>query len=90
MTLSPKETLSITSLSFVCGAKYIRELIALHRGIKLSRSAISHLLGHLGLSPQRPICNPINKIQRKLSTIFKQPFLKQYGKPSRRLWIYQG
>ena len=33
----------------------IRSMIERERGIKLSKSAVSRLLGHLGLSPQRPI-----------------------------------
>ena len=33
----------------------IRELIASEKNIKLSKSGVSRLLNHLGLSPQRPI-----------------------------------
>jgi transposase len=31
----------------------IRELIYIDKGVKLSKSSVSRLLGHLGLSPQR-------------------------------------
>ena len=33
----------------------IREMLDKERGIKLSKSSVSRPLGHLGLSPQRPI-----------------------------------
>ncbi len=52
----------------------IRELIASERGIKLSKSSISRLLGHLGLSPQRPIYKSYKqdpkKIRHYLNTTF--------------------
>ena len=38
----------------------IREMLANERGIELSKSAVSRLLGHLGLSPQRPIYKTIH------------------------------
>ena len=54
----------------------MRALIEKERSIKLSKSAVSRLLGHLGLSPQRPIYksykqNP-KKIQKYLSETFPE------------------
>ncbi len=54
----------------------LRALIEKERSIKLSKSAVSRLLGHLGLSPQRPIYksykqNP-KKIQKYLSETFPE------------------
>lgn len=52
----------------------IRELISSERGIKLSKSSVSRLLGHLGLSPQRPIYKSYKqdpeKIEHYLNTTF--------------------
>lgn len=52
----------------------IRELIASERGVKLSKSSVSRLLGHLGLSPQRPIYKSYKqdpkKIEQYLNTTF--------------------
>lgn len=52
----------------------IRELIVSERGIKLSKSSVSRLLGHLGLSPQRPIYKSYKqdpkKIEHYLDTTF--------------------
>ncbi len=52
----------------------LRTMIEQERGIKLSKSAISRLLGHLGLSAQRPVYksykqNP-KKVQRYISETF--------------------
>ena len=52
----------------------IRTMLKQERGITLSKSAVSRLLGHLGLSPQRPIYksykqNP-EKIQKYLTETF--------------------
>jgi len=54
----------------------LRALIDKELGIELSKSAVSRLLGHLGLSPQRPIYksyrqNP-EKIQHYLSETFPE------------------
>lgn len=52
----------------------IREMIASERGIKLSKSSVSRLLGHLGLSPQRPIYKSYKqdpkKIEKYINTTF--------------------
>jgi len=52
----------------------IRELIVSERGVKLSKSSVSRLLGHLGLSPQRPIYKSYKqdpkKIEQYLTTTF--------------------
>ena len=52
----------------------IRELIASQRGIKLSKSAISRLLGHLGLSPQRPIYKSYKQDPKKIEHYLQTTF----------------
>jgi transposase len=53
----------------------IRELIHADRGIKLSKSSVSRFLGHLGLSPQRPIYKSYkqdpNKVEEYIRVISK-------------------
>ena len=41
-------------------------MIEKERGVKLSKSAVSRLLGHLGLSPQRPIYKSYKQNPEKL------------------------
>ena len=44
----------------------IREMIDRERGIKLSKSLVCRLLGHLGLSPQRPIYKSYKQDPKKI------------------------
>ena len=52
----------------------LRTMVEQERGIKLSKSAISRLLGHLGLSAQRPVYKSYKqdpkKVQRYISETF--------------------
>jgi transposase len=52
----------------------LRAMIHRERGIQLSKSAVSRLLGHLGLSPQRPIYKSYRqdpkRIERYLNSTF--------------------
>lgn len=54
----------------------LRSMIEKERGVKLSKSAVSRLLGHLGLSPQRPLYKSYRqdpkKIEHYLSTTFPE------------------
>jgi len=54
----------------------IRELLESEKGIKLSKSAVSRLLKHLGLSPQRPIYKSYKqdpkKIEHYIDTTFPE------------------
>jgi len=52
----------------------IREMIAGERGIKLSKSSVSRLLAHLGLSPQRPIYKSYKQDPRKIETYINKTF----------------
>jgi transposase len=52
----------------------LRTMIERERGIKLSKSAISRLLGHLGLSPQRPIYKSYKQDSKKIEQYVSQSF----------------
>ena len=52
----------------------IRSMIAKERGVKLSKSAVSRLLGHLGLSPQRPIYKSYKQDPKKIEKYLKETF----------------
>ncbi len=52
----------------------IREMIAFEKGIKLSKSSISRLLGHLGLSPQRPIYKSYKQDPKKIEQYISKTF----------------
>jgi transposase len=52
----------------------LRALIEKELGIKLSKSAVSRLLGHLGLSPQRPIYKSYQQDKRKIDQYLKETF----------------
>jgi transposase len=49
-------------------------LIKQKLGIKLSKSSVSRLLGHLGLSPQRPIYNSYKQDPRKIKQYLHETF----------------
>ena len=54
----------------------IRSMIGLELGVHLSKSSVSRLLGHLGLSPQRPLYKSYKqdpkKVERYLTRTFPQ------------------
>jgi transposase len=52
----------------------LRALIKKDRGITLSKSAVSRLLGHLGLSPQRPIYKSYKQDPRKIEQYLSESF----------------
>lgn len=52
----------------------LRVLIEKERGIKLSKSAVSRLLGHLGLSPQRPIYKSYKQNPAKIEAYLSKTF----------------
>jgi len=52
----------------------IREMIAFERSVKLSKSSVSRLLGHLGLSPQRPIYKSYKQDPKKIEHYLKKTF----------------
>jgi transposase len=52
----------------------LRTLIETERGIKLSKSAVSRLLGHLGLSPQRPIYKSYKQDPVKVEAYLSKTF----------------
>ena len=52
----------------------IRSTIARERGIELSKSAVSRLLGHLGLSPQRPIYKSYKQDPKQIEKYLKETF----------------
>ena len=52
----------------------IRSLIAKERGVQLSKSAVSRLLGHLGLSPQRPLYKSYQPDPKKIAKYLKETF----------------
>ncbi len=52
----------------------VREMIARERGIKLSKSSVSRLLAHLGLSPQRPIYKSYKQDPRKIEKYLNKTF----------------
>jgi transposase len=60
----------------------IRELLASQRGIELSKSSVSRLLGHLGLSPQRPIYKSYKQDPKKIECYIKTtfPYVAQQAK----------
>lgn len=57
-------------------AQTIRGLLEKERGLKLSKSSVCRLLGHLGLSPQRPIYKSYkqdpDKVRAYLSTTYPE------------------
>jgi len=52
----------------------LRALIDRDLGIKLSKSSVSRLLGHLGLSPQRPIYKSYRQDSRKVDVYLLETF----------------
>jgi transposase len=52
----------------------IRSMIARELGVELSKSAVSRLLGHLGLSPQRPIYKSYKQNPKQLERYLTQTF----------------
>jgi len=52
----------------------IREMIARERGVKLSKSSVSRLLSHLGLSPQRPIYKSYKQDPKKIEAYINSTF----------------
>lgn len=52
----------------------IREMIFRERGIRLSKSSVSRLLGHLGLSPQRPIYKSYKQDPAKIEQYINKTF----------------
>ncbi|QFY88686.1 IS630 family transposase [Magnetovirga frankeli] len=52
----------------------LRTLIEKERKVKLSKSAVSRLLRHLGLSPQRPIYKSYQQDPRKIDRYLKETF----------------
>jgi len=52
----------------------IREMIARERGIELSKASVSRLLGHLGLSPQRPIYKSYKQDPAKIEQYLNKTF----------------
>ncbi|MEY6434302.1 IS630 family transposase, partial [Thioalkalicoccus limnaeus] len=52
----------------------LRALIERELGIRLSKSSISRLLGHLGLSPQRPIYKSYKQDPRKVDQYLTETF----------------
>jgi transposase len=68
----------------------IRELIYIDRGVKLSKSSVSRLLGHLGLSPQRPIYKSYKqdpkKIEQYINTTFPD-IAKQAKKSGAKIYF---
>lgn len=54
----------------------LRALIERELGIKLSKSSVSRLLGHLGLSPQRPIYKSYRQDPKKVEEYLSKTFPK--------------
>jgi transposase len=52
----------------------IRSLLKKTHGIELSKSSVSRLLGHLGLSPQRPIYRCYKQDPKKIEKYLKKTF----------------
>jgi len=52
----------------------LRTLIKKERGIALSKSAVSRLLSHLGLSPQRPIYQSYKQDPRNIARYLSESF----------------
>lgn len=52
----------------------IREMIASELGVELSKSSVSRLLGHLGLSPQRPIYKSYKQDPKKIEHYIHKTF----------------
>jgi transposase len=52
----------------------LRTLIQRELGIKLSKSSVSRLLGHLGLSPQRPVYQSYKQDPRKVEQYLAETF----------------
>jgi len=52
----------------------LRTMIEQELGIKLSKSAVSRLLGHLGLSPQRPIYKSYKQDPKKVQQYMSETF----------------
>ena len=52
----------------------IREMLFRERGITLSKSSVSRLLGHLGLSPQRPIYKSYKQDPDKIEKYINETF----------------
>ena len=52
----------------------LRELIYKERGVKLSKSSVSRLLNHLGLSPQRPIYKSYKQDKKKVERYLNKTF----------------
>jgi transposase len=52
----------------------IRTMLKREKGIELSKSGVSRLLGHLGLSPQRPIYRSYKQDPKELERYLKRTF----------------
>ena len=52
----------------------VRTLLKRKFGIELSKSGVSRLLGHLGLSPQRPIYKSYKQNPREMKKYLQEPF----------------
>ena len=52
----------------------IRSMIALKLGVRLSKSSVSRLLGHLGLSPQRPLYKSYKQDPKKVEQYLTRTF----------------
>ncbi len=52
----------------------LRSLIKRERGVELSKSAVSRLLKHLGLSPQRPLYKSYKQDPKKIEQYLKKTF----------------
>ena len=52
----------------------IRQMLRREHGIELSKSAVSRLLGQMGLSPQRPIYRSYKQRPRELKRFLKETF----------------
>ncbi|OGT94340.1 MAG: hypothetical protein A2286_10250 [Gammaproteobacteria bacterium RIFOXYA12_FULL_61_12] len=61
----------------------LRALIERELGIKLSKSAVCRLLGHLGLSPQRPIYKSYKQDPRKIEQYLAETFPEAVAKAKR-------
>jgi len=58
----------------------LRDLIEIELKVKLSKSSVSRLLGHLGLSPQRPIYNSYKQDPKKIEQYLSETFPEAVAK----------
>jgi transposase len=52
----------------------IRAMLKRERGIELSKSAVSRLLAHLGLSPQRPLYKSYKQDPKRIEQYLSRSF----------------